>query len=456
VQNDRLISLRALAGGRWLRSFSSLMLAGALLSTTACKDDETPEEQKLSAQAEKGLSITPFTLDTTGLTVAEKERIGIGSYYLNGLVLCQDCHQTPKPSGPPGYMSGGLSFAIGPSGEVVYSRNLTPDPDTGLKLTEAEFIEAMRTGKDYKSDNATEQLIVMPWQTFRWMTEEDLKSIYAYLKKIPAVRNPVPNDIKGAAAAARPVPFPSTYADGETSRPLPAESASGTLNQDRGLALQTLADPPALTSLSAGDKTLYARGSYLVNAVADCNGCHTNPARDNFTAKIPTDKFLTGGQDWVVPPGLNAAQGYTRSMTANLLGASNGAIAKLTYEQFKAIIDTGSVTHGTVTRKIAFPMSNTVEGLRNAAGDDLKAIFTYLKNQVPRSGAGDKKTQEPARFCATNANCNAAAGETCNTATNECVGATCTVDADCGSCQTCSSSKCAAPAASSACIAGGI
>ncbi len=455
MQNDRLISLRALSGGSWLRSFSSLMLAGALLSTAACKDDEKPPvEQPLSDRAEKGLAIVPFQLDTTGLSNADKERIGIGSYYLNSLVLCQDCHQTPQPSGPPLYMSGGVSYGIGPSGEVVYSRNLTPDPDTGMKLTEAEFIEAMRTGKDFKSDNATEQLIVMPWQTYRWMSDEDLKSIYAYLTKIPAIKNPVPADIKGAAAKAGPVPFPSAYTDGAVSRPLPA--SDGTLSEDRGLALQPLADPPALANLSDADKALYARGSYLVNAVSGCSECHTYPARDRATAKIPTDKYLTGGQRWVVPPPLRPAQKYTRTMSGNLLGATYGVVPNMTYEQFKALIDTGMVTHGSVTRNVGFPMSNTVVALRNATDEDLMAIFTYLKNQVSISGAGDKHTQAPARYCTADAACNTAAGETCNTATSECVGASCTGDADCGACQTCSSNHCAAPVASSACLAGGI
>jgi len=439
-----------------LRSCASLILAGSLLGTAACKDDEKPPEEKpLSAQAEKGLTIAPFELDVNGLTNAEKERIGLGSYYVN-VIVCQDCHQTPSPSGPPKYLSGGLPFQISAAGDIVYGRNLTPDPDTGMKLTEAEFVEAMRTGKDFKSDNASEQLIVMPWQTFRWMSEEDLKSIYAYLKKVPAVRNPVPDDLKGAAAAARPVPFPSSYNDGEISRALPAESDSDTLNQERGLALQTLADPPGLASLSTSDRALYARGSYLVNALGDCSGCHTNPQRDPMNQKIPTDRFLTGGQNFVVPPGLNALQKYTRSMTSNLLGANNGAIPKLTYEQFKAIITTGMVTRGSTTRKLAHPMSGIAEGLKSATEDDLKAIFTYLKNQVPRTGAADKLTQEPARYCTADTDCNMAGGETCSTASNECVGASCTAAADCGSCQTCSTDKCAAPAANSACLTSGI
>jgi hypothetical protein len=61
----------------------------------------------------------------------------------------------------------------------------------------------------------------MPWVTFRWMTVEDIKAIYAYLQLIPAVANPVPDDIKGPFAAAPPVPMPAVYDEGDVARNLP-------------------------------------------------------------------------------------------------------------------------------------------------------------------------------------------------------------------------------------------
>jgi hypothetical protein len=35
----------------------------------------------------------------------------------------------------------------------------------------------------------------MPWQVYRQMTDEDLKSVFAYLRTIPAVRNQVPDPV---------------------------------------------------------------------------------------------------------------------------------------------------------------------------------------------------------------------------------------------------------------------
>jgi mono/diheme cytochrome c family protein len=429
-----------------------------MLSVTACDDeDEKPPVVELSERAKKGLEIVPFELDEESLTDAQREQVGLGSYLVNAAGECFGCHSTPQPNGPPLYMGGGTPFPIGPSGEVVYARNLTPDADTGMKLTEAEFIESMRTGKDYASEDEAEQLIVMPWTALRWASTDDLKAMYAYLKRVPAVRNPVPNDIKGAAGAARPVPFPGSFTDGAVARTLPAENSQDALNSQRGLAIQPLADPPGLASLSEAERASYGRGSYLANALSNCNACHTNPERDfspgpNY-AKVNAAQFLTGGQVFTVPPGLNVLSRYTRSMTTNLLGETHGRLPD-TYEQFRQIITSGEVTQGSTTRKLAFPMAGAAAAYAQLVDDDLKAIYTYLKAQTPLTGAADKRTQPPARYCSTSAEC--ASGESCNAATNECVGGACTQDSDCGACQTCTANVCAAPQPSSACLRSGI
>jgi hypothetical protein len=292
----------------------------------------------------------------------------------------------------------------------------------------------------------------MPWAVYRWMTEEDLKSIYAYLKKVPAIRNPVPDDIKGAAAQAQPVPFPSSFVDGEVDRPLPAENASGVLNTERGMAIQTYADPPALATMSSSERSLYARGSYMVNAVGECTGCHTTPPRTQ-DFKLPIDRWLTGGFIFQVPPGLDAMLKGKRTLTGNLMGATNGAFSRYTsYEDFRKVIFDGKVIRNGATRDLAFPMNFVAQQLQKANEDDLKAMYTYLKAQKPLTGAGDKKIQEPARWCAAPTDCRT--GETCEA--NECVGATCAADSDCDACQTCGAdNKCAAPTAVSACLATG-
>jgi hypothetical protein len=74
---------------------------------------------------------------------------------------------------------------------IVYSANLTPDKETGLgNWTEELFIKAMRTGMHLGAEGRP-ILPPMPWPEFRNFTDDDLKAIFAFLKTIPAVHNPV-------------------------------------------------------------------------------------------------------------------------------------------------------------------------------------------------------------------------------------------------------------------------
>lgn len=148
--------------------------------------------------------------------------------------LCHDCH-TPKKLGPKGpepdmdrMLSGhpeGLKIAApytpaagspwtiaandqltawsGPWG-VSFTANLTPDTLTGLRSgvwTEELFIKALRTGKHMGT--ARDILPPMPWNFIGQLSDDDLKSIWAYLSTIPAINNHVPDPIPPAAAPAK-------------------------------------------------------------------------------------------------------------------------------------------------------------------------------------------------------------------------------------------------------------
>jgi mono/diheme cytochrome c family protein len=79
----------------------------------------------------------------------------------------------------------------GPWG-ISYAANLTPDSLTGMAVwDEDRFIKAMRTGRHF--GEARPIMPPMPWQNVGRMTDEDLRSVFAYLKSIPAVRNQVPD-----------------------------------------------------------------------------------------------------------------------------------------------------------------------------------------------------------------------------------------------------------------------
>jgi hypothetical protein len=253
------------------------------------------------------------------------------------------------------------------------------------------------------------------------------------------------------------VPFPSTYNEGALARPLPAETDfmgnpipdPGYVN--RGFAISPV--PYNLTGLPVASQGQFGRGSYLVNAVGGCSDCHTNPAR-GMTGNVNTTQYLTGGGVFAVPPPLFPTFKIVRSMSADLVGKTQGSIATglIGFPQFVGLLTSGEHVEDPMPTPVAYPMP--WPHLKNLTLDDMESIYTFLTNVPQPTGANDKTTQPPARYCAMASDC--LTGETCNVATNECVGGACAGAGDCGACQTCTAGKCAAPAAASACLTGGI
>jgi cytochrome c553 len=67
----------------------------------------------------------------------------------------------------------------------------------GARYTEALFIQAIRIGKKPEGETLSPP---MPWMVYRNLTDEDLKSIYAYLRTL----KPVNNAVRAAYVAASP------------------------------------------------------------------------------------------------------------------------------------------------------------------------------------------------------------------------------------------------------------
>lgn len=148
--------------------------------------------------------------------------------YLVATSACNDCH-TPKkmgangpepdmsrelsghiaakvPAPPPAsgawpiHSNGDLTAWAGPWG-ISYTRNLTPDENTGIgSWSEETFIKAIRTGKHMGVSRPI--LPPMPWQVYSQMTDQDLKSIYAYLRTIRKISNPTPDPVPPPAPPA--------------------------------------------------------------------------------------------------------------------------------------------------------------------------------------------------------------------------------------------------------------
>ena len=103
----------------------------------------------------------------------------------------------PAPKLPPGPWLASVSATntawAGPWG-VSFTANLTPDAETGLgNWTRQNFIEAIRNGRHMGAGRPI--LPPMPAAVYANLTDEDLGSVFAYLKTVPAISNKVPEPV---------------------------------------------------------------------------------------------------------------------------------------------------------------------------------------------------------------------------------------------------------------------
>ena len=130
----------------------------------------------------------------------DKDLVGLGSYLVNAVGGCNDCHTAPPYTKDPSialgapkqidvgcYLNGGMVF--GP----FVSRNITPENGLPAGLTFQQFKHVIRTGED--PEHPGQPLQVMPWPVYQTMNDGDLRAIYEYLSSIPSIpegRCPLP------------------------------------------------------------------------------------------------------------------------------------------------------------------------------------------------------------------------------------------------------------------------
>jgi len=122
--------------------------------------------------------------------------LAYGAYMINASA-CRECH-TQVDKGQiitTQAFSGGREFQM-PDGSIVRSSNITPDVETGIgKLTEETFLQRFKMYADsaYRpiTVRAGEFNTIMPWTMYAGMNKRDLSAIYAYLKSVKPIANPV-------------------------------------------------------------------------------------------------------------------------------------------------------------------------------------------------------------------------------------------------------------------------
>jgi mono/diheme cytochrome c family protein len=112
--------------------------------------------------------------------------------------------QMPAPPAPSGPWIVATDFTLtawsGPWG-VSFAANLTPDEETGIGAwDESMFVKALRSGQHLGAGRPI--LPPMPWEDIGHLSDQDLQAMFAYLKSLPPVKNPVPDPIPPAGAPA--------------------------------------------------------------------------------------------------------------------------------------------------------------------------------------------------------------------------------------------------------------
>lgn len=183
-----------------------------------------------------------------------------GKYLVYGPAHCADCHapvgtEEAVNKGEIVDLPGGRPFLL-PIG-TIYSRNITPDKETGVgNLSDETIARSLRYGVGYDGR------ALFDFMPFHDMSDADLTAVISYIRTIKPIRNKVPENrmnLMGNLVKAfliKPVG--------------PAGTVPKTVQED----------------------TTAEYGKYLATSVANCNGCHTN--RDLMTGAFIGEPYAGG------------------------------------------------------------------------------------------------------------------------------------------------------------------
>jgi len=166
----------------------------------ACQDSAASEEQSISMTKEEMVKRGAYLVNAIGCDDCHSpKRMGA-----NGPEIIPELRLSGYPSERPitkadtnvvkkGWMlfADDLTTAVGPWGQS-FAANLTSDVTGTGNWKEEQFIKAIREGKYKGLDNTRLLLMPMPWFVYRNLTDEDLKSIFAFLQTTKPVNNVVP------------------------------------------------------------------------------------------------------------------------------------------------------------------------------------------------------------------------------------------------------------------------
>jgi len=258
-----------------------------------------------------------------------------GKSLVYGPAHCANCH-TPKEAeerlkrGEEVPLSGGNIFKL-PIG-VIYTRNLTPDKETGIgNMSDAEIARVLRYGV---RANGTAVFDFMP---FHNTSDADLSAIISYLRQQQPVKNSIPdNHFNLLGKVVKAFMIKPVYPSG----PVPAY---------------------------VKEDTTAVYGRYLANNIANCRGCHTN--RDLMTGAFIGEDYAGGLRFEEITD-----SGKYVLTTPNLTTDKTGRITGWTQKQFIERFRIGPLVPGTHMPWGPFSRMSETE---------LKAIYNFLQTLRP-------------------------------------------------------------------------
>ncbi len=264
-------------------------------------------------------------------------RVERGRYLANAVAVCIVCHSerdegvyaAPVKAGSEGQGGGVFSREDGFPGNI-YVSNITP---YGIgKWTDAELFRAITSGV---SKDGHALFPIMNYPAYGQMDQEDIFSIMAYLRGLPAINNEVP---------ATQLDFPVSF------------------------IVNTIPAVPALTG-APDSNNASAYGKYLVT-MASCMVCHTKEKKGTLIAGMD----FGGGRKF--PQGVQSA-----NITPDKETGIGNWTRELFIRKFKHYTDSGYVS-----RPVGPGEKNTPMPWLQFAGmreKDLAAIYTYLRTVKP-------------------------------------------------------------------------
>jgi len=283
--------------------------------------------------------VDPPSNEKVEITQARIER---GKYLSHHVAICIDCHSTRDwtkyagPVAPGSWGKGGESYDEHTAGipGILYAKNITP-ASIG-NWTDGELIRAITCG--VSKDN-TALFPLMPYTGLNKLSKEDLYSIIAYIRSLPAIQNNIPD---------RSLDFP--------------------LNMIvKTLPIKTYAAAPEPNKNNPAEY-----GKYLVT-IASCFDCHTQMVKGQPVA----GKEFAGGFEFHFPGGV------VRS--ANITPDASTGIGSWTKDQFiqrfKSFDADSNQAASVGMKDFNTPMPWTLFG--GMTREDLGAIYDYLRTIKP-------------------------------------------------------------------------